>query len=281
MNAAAETVLAWRDGDAEAPTRENTARCSGHAAGWVWAGMRRIGPRHRAAGGVCEDALAGKGFAVGSAERLHLALADGVSGGARGDVAAAALVGHGVAYPGVDLDGVMSWMADGADVTVCEALARHTSAPGAATFAGAWLLSDGRGRVTRVGDCRAYGWQHQAEGLWPKLEQLLPDQTLAYMGYVPPRHPKATNPAHMAGNGNIGTLEWREVAIAPGGGLLLCSDGLHGVLPDTELDRALQSALAKMPVADVDRVRLCEDLIDRAQARGSDDDVAVLLAWRV
>lgn len=263
MNAAAETLLATPLRDAHAP--EATAP------GWAWAAARCIGPRHQAVGGRCEDAVGGGALADGT---LALAVADGVSGGARGDIAAQALVEHALNPPG--LAAVQGWMQDETEARVRGALQCHTDSPGATTFAAVWLKPGGAGVCTRVGDCRAYLWQRAPDGR-VELRQLLPDQTLAYMGYVPPKHPKAGNPAHMAGNGNLGRLEWAELAVPSGGGLLLCSDGLHGVVPDTELAACLQT-LPPGPAGEAVLAALCQTLIDLAQVLGGDDDVSLLLA---
>lgn len=242
------------------------------ATGWIWAAARRIGTRHLAQGGRCEDAADGATRPDGA---LALALADGVSGGACGDVAARALVGHVLDTPG--LEQVRDWMQEEAEAGVRAALDRHTQAAGAATFAAAWIAPDGRGLYTRVGDCRAHLWQADADGRID-LRPLLPDQTLAYMGYVPPNHVKAGNPAHMVGNGNMGPLEWLEFTVPAGGGLLLCSDGLHAVVPAAELAARLQALPHPASAAELET--LCETLIDLAQALGGEDDVSVLLAQR-
>lgn len=255
----------------------------GRSSEWAWAGASRVGKRHLSANGVCEDAL---GSLLSHSGRLHLALADGVSGGARGDVAANALVNYALAYQGSGLDNVARWMEEGAEAAVNGALRKRTSAPGATTFACAWLMSDGAGLVTRVGDCRIYVWGALA-GQSLLLEQVLPDQTLAYMGHVSLLHPQAGNPAHMVGNGGMGQLEWRKINIPQQGGLLICSDGLHGAICDSALKKHLQDWLdsvdgaSNAPDFEYRHVLFCNELIDHAQALGSDDDVAVLLALRI
>lgn len=283
MKQVAETELASsRDQEVRASVPvDSQAGCS---SGWVWAGACRIGKRHLSAGGVCEDA---QGAVLNRSGRLHLALADGVSGGARGDVAANALVSYALAYERSDLGGVVRWMGDGAEAAVNGALSAYTSAPGATTFACAWLMPNGTGLVTRVGDCRTYVWGPPVEGQSLSLEQILPDQTLAYMGHVPLRHPQAGNPAHMVGNGGMGQLEWREINIPQRGGVLICSDGLHGAVRDSALKThlldwlALEQSPPNTPDFEYRNVLFCNNLIDHAQALGSDDDVAVLLALRI
>lgn len=269
MNPVAETLLANRF-----PGQDTLPAC-GLLSGWRWAGTRRIGSRHLASGGVCEDAL--QAGVVG--QRLQLMLADGVSGGACGEVAATALATYGAACPA----DVASWM-DQADSVVREALAERTSAPGAATFAGAWLSESGTALMTRVGDCRVYVFEQDESRARYRLAPALRDQTLAYMGYVAPNHPRALCPAHMVGNGNMGRLEWVRANVPPKGGVLLCSDGLHAVVSDNMLNDWLVEVLHPAGHQSIDPAQwsqFCERLIDEAQAQGSDDDVALLLAVRL
>lgn len=279
-------VMATRLGQDVLPDAERSSYC-GQAAGWAWAAACRIGSRHLAAGGVCEDAVGAAPCVVGSVSRVHLALADGVSGGACGDVAAAALVHHSLAYRGSGLEGAVDWIEFGAERVVREALDRHTRAPGATTFASAWLTPEGQARLTRVGDCRAYMWRPPVGRHGLHLRQILPDQTMAYMGYLPPNHPKAVNPAHMVGNGSMGTLEWRNVEIPRRGGLLLCSDGLHSMVAEQTMNHRLSHFLFSEDMSkddaavDLSRwVQFCDHLINHAQELGGDDDISVLIALR-
>ena len=82
---------------------------SGHASppGWHIAWAQVAGPAHDR----CEDSLAHRVFAGGG---LALALADGVSGGARGDVASRSAVEHCVSdLPAAlvgDQDGLARWL---------------------------------------------------------------------------------------------------------------------------------------------------------------------------
>jgi serine/threonine protein phosphatase PrpC len=59
-------------------------------------------------------------------------------------------------------------------------------------------------------------------------------------------------------------------ALETGDSILLCSDGLHGVLSDPEILDVVEKE---------DREQVCARLIDLANERGGPDNITVLLAW--
>ena len=61
----------------------------------------------------------------------------------------------------------------------------------------------------------------------------------------------------------------QELRLAPGDGLLLCSDGLHEALTDAELAATLRGQ---------DPAAACEALIQRAIAADSSDNITALVA---
>lgn len=269
--------------DAVKDEHDLLAAGSGRCGEWVWAHITRIGKRHSAVGGVCEDAAGVRVGEVALRGGIHLALADGVSGGARGDIAAAALVRHCLHWSPEHSITLSSWIGDAADIAVRRALAASTPEPGAATLAAAWLGPDGSGTLSRIGDCRAYVWQAPVYvGDTLQVRQLLPDQTMAYMGYASPLSPKACQPAHMVGNRSTGTPELLPISVPPGSGLLLCSDGLHDVIDVAGLARQLAALFAESSLisAPSQFESVCHNLIEHAQELGSDDDVSVLLVAR-
>ncbi|HEY3825273.1 MAG TPA: protein phosphatase 2C domain-containing protein [Bryobacteraceae bacterium] len=68
-------------------------------------------------------------------------------------------------------------------------------------------------------------------------------------------------------------IRYYAIALKPGALMMLCSDGLHGVIPEKEIEQILnedQSAFQDK----------CRDLIAAADAAGSPDNVTVLLIRR-
>ena len=243
--------------------------------GWQLGWAQVIGSRHAS---LSEDSLAHAGRVLpGSApdgpSALCLAVADGVGGGARGEVASAALAGHCVAVPAELLghaDGISKWMLL-AEGQVQLKLREVSYEPGAATLAAAWLLpacgtpaSGAHGHILRVGDARLYRFDG---------EQLVPltlDQTYASVGEAPPEGATADDPARMVGTGCTGRPEVVPLQLAPGDTLLLCSDGLHRGLTSQDMAELLRQG------GDLGACAL--RMTQAARRSGSEDDITVLLA---
>ena len=244
-------------------------------AGWQLGWAQVIGSRHA---GLCEDSLAHAGRVLPGSPpdgpaALCLAVADGVGGGARGDVASATLASHCVAVPAELLghaDGIRKWMLL-AEGQVQLKLREVSYEPGAATLAAAWLLpacavpaSGAQGHILRVGDARLYRFDGA------RLAPLTVDQTYASVGEAPPEGATADDPARMVGTGFTGRPEVVPLRLAPGDTLLLCSDGLHRGLASQDMAELLRQG------GDLGACAL--RLAQAARRGGSEDDITVLLA---
>lgn len=245
--------------------------------GWQLAWAQIIGPKHC----VTEDTL---GFAVqeGSGDTqsghcISLVLADGVGGGARGDIASHALVTHCLhmgqrhaAANGQDREWLLKNLVE-ADQAVNRALAAHTDLPGAATLSAAWLDSCGRGWITRVGDARLSIYDPCTGQLAP----LLADQSFANLGEKPPQPGHENAPARMVGAGLAGEPQLHSLTLKAGEILCLSSDGLHEwhhAFPGTTDSDS--DACDKTPHL----LRIARLMALCARQAGSDDDISVLLA---
>lgn len=240
-------------------------RRAGMGVAWEVASYVRVGRRHRRSGLPCEDVA---GVRMRRAGTCNAAVADGVSGGVGGDVAAHAAVEFLLGLGGDELRARLHEL----DPRIRTRLALHFgSRPGAATAAAAWLDAQGHGWCTRVGDCRVYRWSHLADGgLF--VQQIGRDQTFEALGEVPPRGVPRTNPSRMAGNGRLGRPELYELQLAPGEGLLLCSDGVHlGQGPE-----AIRAALEFACDAGDTSLRWVSRIAREARLRGSEDDISVV-----
>jgi serine/threonine protein phosphatase PrpC len=250
-----------------------------------WASL--TGTRHAAKGVGCEDSMAARALASGA---LYVALADGVSQGARGDVASIALAAHCIALPSGEP--ALPWLHH-AEAHTQSALASVTAGKGAATLAAAWLGEGGEAVLTRVGDCRIYRWQ--ADG---RLHQERDDQSFANLGETPPLGVDPRNPARMVGLGRMQTTsnapsgelggfayEVWQTQLSAGEGLLLCSDGVHDVLTAQDLQQLFQLALRdkrqQANPTEADLQHAAKAIAAHAQWLGSDDDIAVMLVRRV
>ena len=137
----------------------------------------------------------------------------------------------------------------------------------AAVLAGPENLS-----VANAGDSRVYRWRG---GL---IEQLTVDDTmtsaLARQNLATPaqlaNHPMRNVLTQAAGQREVLEVHLREEKIEPGDVLLLCSDGLHGVVPDT--------AMGSIVNGREDLETIARRLVEAAKSGGAPDNVSVVLA---
>lgn len=125
--------------------------------------------------------------------------------------------------------------------------------------------------LCNVGDSRCY-LLHQNE-----LRQLTVDHTHVQLmldrGEITPEeareHPQRHYLTKAVGVEPNLTPYFRQVTLAPGDLVLLCSDGLHGMLEPQELAELLGSC--------TDRAALCEQLIAEANRLGGFDNITVMV----
>lgn len=233
-------------------------------------------------------------WAVAQHTGVALAVADGVTQGAAGDVAAQALVRHWLGAAHNLPEAERRAFLHQADTAVTQALSALGSQPGAATGAAAWLGPNGHGWASRVGDCRLLQGQTltpaDAPAAW-QLQACMPDQTYGQLypewfrpGLPAPLHPE--QPACMVGGGRLGEPESLALTLAPGQLLVLCSDGLHSAVPLPQMAELLARHLppsAAGPQNHPQRLQQCmqavaDDWLQTAADQGSEDDITVLLA---
>lgn len=205
------------------------------------------------------------------------AVADGVGGGAFGDVASHALVEHCKSAPKEiyrDPRKLADWLRLG-DAVVRTAIARRGNRPGASTLVAAWFLPGGRAHVSNIGDCRAYRLSPRLWGGW-RIKQITTDQTYANLGRPPPPNGNPNDPACMAGVGAVGTPAIVSARLGIGEWLLLCSDGLHKFVSDAAMARLC----AEESRHGASLREICQALVRAAQQNGSHDDVSALLVRR-
>ena len=270
--------------------REHLAAGHGH---WAVAWCSVGGPHHdnQDVAGLCWRE-------PGTHAGLNVAVADGVTQGAAGAVAAQALVSHWLPGPSTtpssDHDKVAFLQA--AEPAVARAIAAVTPQTGAATGAACWLAGDGSGWFTRVGDCRVLHLKYtvQADAATEPVQAspwhcvpMLPDQSLGLLypdvvAQAAPGSLDPTQPAHMVGCHRLGEPEWRTLLLAPGDMLLLCSDGLHTMLSHASIEQHVAQHLdAAKTFNEVTLQNLCKALVRSAQAAGGEDDItALLLVYR-
>jgi serine/threonine protein phosphatase PrpC len=238
---------------------------------WEAAGGSHVGRVRRGN----EDA-----FLVDAPRGLVL-VADGMGGHAAGEVASALAretVGTLLAraldegVPEEELPAVMHESIRAAHAEILAYAARHPDARGlGTTLTAGILLPQGRLHLVHVGDSRAYRLR---DGV---LAQLTRDHTWVQRevdaGRLTPaaarRHPLAHIITRALGVDSAARPDLLREALLPGDVLLLCTDGLTGMVEDGELARVLASGL---PIPE--RV---EALIHAANHHGGDDNVTAVV----
>ena len=214
-----------------------------------------------------------------SKQGILLLVCDGMGGAAAGDLAARIaaeaikqqLVGAGAAVTESPGESLKSAVAGANGAVLAEAKA-HPATRGMGTTCTAAIVLPDRLFVAQVGDSRAYLLR---DG---HLQLLTRDQTMADrmvemgalrredIGHYPYRH------VLLQAVGTRSTIEpiESEVSLRLGDRILLCSDGLHGPVPDPEIAQILGAA------ADINYV--AHELIQAALTAGGPDNVTVIVA---
>jgi protein phosphatase len=203
------------------------------------------------------------------------AVADGVGGGSAGELASSQLLAWCREIPrGVwRRPDTLAARLRQADAALAQALQElNPGGRSATTFAGAWVGNDGRGCIAHFGDSRILLLRPQA-GAW-QCTALTVDQTYANLGEPPPPGGHPDDPARMVGVGAAGEPAVAALRLRENDWLLLWSDGLHRFVPMPLLAGLCQRG------ADSSLPRLAQDLAQQALARGSHDDISVLLVRR-
>lgn len=214
-----------------------------------------------------------------SGEGVMVAVADGMGGHARGDIASLAAVRallHLVRAGAPDEpERALLRFVQHAHGRLYEQAAAQGAGKMGTTLTVAWIVG-GVASWVHVGDSRLY--LQRGEG----LIQITRDQTRAELarrdGRPPPRDPDALVQGFVFGSRGLGDdrrlrldpgHDTGTVRLAVGDRLLLCSDGLHGAVNDADLSQALADAATAGAAASA--------LVDLAMERGSDDNITALV----
>jgi protein phosphatase len=136
----------------------------------------------------------------------------------------------------------------------------------------ALVVIDGRAVVGHVGDSRAYLLR---DG---RLRQLTSDHSWVNeqvkLGLLTAeearRHPMRNIVTRALGNQPTVEVDVVEEEIRPGDVFTLCSDGLNGMILDSDIESTLREH-GQVPSA------ACRALVDRANANGGEDNITVIV----
>jgi len=203
-------------------------------------------------------------------------VADGVGGGAHGEIASSVLLTHCAQAPKETYCNpvrLIDWLTR-ADVQVRAAIARRTDQAGAATLAAAWFPSQSTAYLLNVGDCRVYQLKPRFDRY--AIQQLTVDQTYASFAQQPPPNGRPDDPARMVGAGAVGIPPVVKARIRARELLLLCSDGVHKFVSDEQIAELVSTGISNGNSLEA----ICNALVHAAKRNGSHDDASALLVLR-
>jgi protein phosphatase len=206
-----------------------------------------------------------------------LVIADGMGGSSAGEVASRLAVetvlrSYRASEGREPLDSLQAALAE-ANRVVHENSRTHPELRGMGTTCTALVVLGGRTLVAHVGDSRAYALRngtirqitrdHSLVAQLVENRQITPEQAR-----IDPRRNLVTRSVGVAPEVEIDALALDE-PLREGDTVLLCTDGLHGLVHDDEL-----AVAASGP--DLDRA--CEELVQLARERGGPDNITLILA---
>ena len=228
-------------------------------------------------------------FCVAS-ERGLFVVADGMGGHAGGDIAselavleierivkATAALGQNDTWPmpfdselGRDENMLRAAFA-GANQRISDEANTTEELRGMATTAVAVLLAGSQATVAHVGDSRAYLCRdHQLSRLTGDHSWVEEQMRAGLLTADAAReHPRRNIVTRALSGGDDLEVDVSRIDLQPADRVLLCSDGLTTMLADDDVGRIVAAA--------VDLQRGCDELVDRANAAGGQDNITTLL----
>jgi len=212
-----------------------------------------------------------------------LIVADGMGGHRAGEVASAMAVSaiheslkQAPAAPGptgLDVPGLVQTAIEEANQAIWSRAAADWDLRGMGTTVVVVFSPEESLWVAHVGDSRAYLARPN------ELTRLTQDHSLVAQmvkaGEITPEearsHPLRNVISRCLGTERTVQAEIQELAWAPGDTLVLCSDGLTGMLADEEIERVLRDTGEDLEAA-------CRRLISLANDRGGRDNISVVVA---
>lgn len=200
-------------------------------------------------------------------------VADGMGGHAAGEVASEIAVNEIAAHMPDELDpAALGEAVDAANRSIINAALVNQDKEGMGTTCTAAMLQDDRLIIAQVGDSRAY-LLHGG-----KLQQITRDHSLmANMieaGQITPEearvHPNRSVITRALGNDPTTHPDLYEMKVEAGDRLLLCSDGLTGLVSDEDIESIMNRV--------ADPQRCASKLVNEAIAAGGFDNITVIVA---
>ena len=234
-----------------------------------FAARRDVGQRR--AGSTNQDQAVAERLPDGS---VVLAVADGVGGMGGGDVASAAAIAAVLEECrreiGPDPEDLLQRCFHAANDRVRQLATENFQHSNMASTLVAIIVREGVAWVASLGDSRAYLLAGD------KLEQLTADDSWVaeqVRARLLTEEQAQTSPQRNVITRGIGVevapaVATKRISLPGGGALLLCSDGLHGVVPKDRIREILRSGSPE---------NVCQALIDAANEAGGPDNIGVVV----
>lgn len=140
-----------------------------------------------------------------------------------------------------------------------------------ATFCGVWLYKD-KALFANLGDSRGYILKKYKKTLMQVTEDHNIAALLVKNGEIAKEaakdHPASSRLTRFVGMKSPALPEYFVCDISPGDRILLCSDGLYGMVHENEIIRIMRSSQSPQ--------RVCQRLIDRANENGGRDNISAV-----
>lgn len=196
-------------------------------------------------------------------------VADGVGGGAHGDVASRLLMqqlSNGLPKNAVNAQSDLVTI----DRHIAQVLNELGDGPGASVFAAAWPLDTQKHwQVMWVGDCQVTHYQC-APHCW-QLTWQSQAQTYQVHQLPPPTGVAPDSPVNMVGCGMSLAPGWHRLTVNPNDRIVIASDGFHKAFTPSETLKLLEQI--KAPLSSETAQQWCH----LARQRGSQDDISVVI----
>jgi serine/threonine protein phosphatase PrpC len=177
-------------------------------------------------------------------------VADGVSGGAHGELVSHLLMQTLPNKLPSDEISARKCLSE-IDQSITDILVKLGAGPGATVFAALWPLGSSlEWQVLWVGDCRVTHYRPSSSG-WHVVWQSL-DQTYENNNLVPPKGVAPTSPINMVGCGMSLPPAWNRLTVHIGDRIVISSDGFHKALTSNEKLNLITKV--KAPIVDIHRV---------------------------
>lgn len=194
--------------------------------------------------------------------RILCAVADGVGGSQKGEIASklalqtiATLASERMLQgDGVDIRGALKSAIEGANGAVVKYALEHPESEGMATTIVATLIDGDIAHIAHAGDSRAYLFSQREKKLLTKDHSEYPGSNVI---------------TRAIGAATDLQVDLSRLTISPGETLLLCTDGLWGLVSNEEIHQVVLEAK--------DPQEGCNRLVSMANERGGKDNISVIM----